>query len=85
MDLIKTMMENRITKGVNKKEDISEGNSKPNPPGRPKKTAKIHSLTGGPSLKEQRAEIIRDKAKFSVVKDYFEQLVKNLNRSDDSD
>lgn len=78
-------MENRITKGANKKEDISEGSSKPNPPGRPKKTAKIHSLTGEPSLKEQRAEIIRDKAKVGVVKNYFEQLIKHLNRAEDSD
>ena len=85
MDLIKMMMENRHLKGVNKKEDIITGASKPDSIGRPKKTAKIHSLSGEPSLKEQRAEIIRDKPRIPVVKNYFEQLIKHLNHSEDSD
>ena len=83
------MMANREQKQVTKKDDISEGNSQPNPIGRPRKTGKIHGPIEthgrGPSLKEQRQLIITEKPVIPKVQDYFRELVKQLEHADDSD
>ena len=81
------MLENRKAKGQTKKDDISEGNSVPNPIGRPKKVhiVKPLALQGKDSLKEERAKIIEEKPNPRIVFEYFKKLVKKLEYDEESD
>ena len=75
MDLIRQMMINREAKGVQSNKPVkSEAPA-----------CKEESFKGGKSFSERRREIIKEKPKKKIVREYFEELVSMMCDSDSSD
>jgi hypothetical protein len=72
MDLIKQMMERRAALNIQAPVMVSSTTERPTP------AEKVKQDKRAKSMRERRKEIIAEKPKNKVVKDYFEDLISEL-------